>query len=411
MRVGVAHPGTQHSWQTALAFQEAGELTWYATSYYFKRDAWPDRWLTRLPGGVGAKIARELNRRRFDPLQDELVRRAIETEFLERPLRSVGLPALADDLMTARHRRFPARVAELIQREPVDALWATHDSLDVFRKSKTKGVLCVMDQPSWHLGAMNAVIREEHERHPAWFAARQAAIPQPVIDAQNQAAEMADLIVVGSASAAASMVRHGTDPAKLRVIPYGFDARLAPSLRPSRAPLDGRPVQFLFVGRVGAMKGLAYLLEAFSRIDPKTAQLTIVGPLDIPPAVFAANLGPAKYLGQARRQEVYRHMQQADCLILPSLFEGGGIVLYEGAACGLGIVQSDRCGDGVRTPENGEVLTDISADAIEASVRRACEPDRLNMWQENSWAMRQERDWSVYRRAARRLIETRGGGA
>ena len=26
MRVGVFHPGTQHSWQTALAFQEAGAL-------------------------------------------------------------------------------------------------------------------------------------------------------------------------------------------------------------------------------------------------------------------------------------------------------------------------------------------------------------------------------------------------
>jgi hypothetical protein len=35
MKVGVFHPGTQHSWQTALAFQEAGTLAWFATSIFY----------------------------------------------------------------------------------------------------------------------------------------------------------------------------------------------------------------------------------------------------------------------------------------------------------------------------------------------------------------------------------------
>ena len=43
MRIGVFHPGTQHSWQTALAFQEAGMLGWYATSAFYDPARWPYR--------------------------------------------------------------------------------------------------------------------------------------------------------------------------------------------------------------------------------------------------------------------------------------------------------------------------------------------------------------------------------
>lgn len=396
-RVGVAHPGTQHSWQTALAFQESDQLSWYATSYYFKKEAWPERLLKLAPPGVQAAADRQLGRRRFAPLDDQRVRRAFESEFLERPLRKAGLRQAADGLMRSRHLRFPRRVIALADREPVDVLWGPHDCLEAFQHLKPKGVLCVLDQPIGHFASLDRTMREEHARHPDWFFDDTVGVPQAVLDRQRRTADIADLIVVGSPFAARTMVENGCDPAKVRIVPYGYDERLAPTALPERPPLGGRPVEFLFVGGVGPRKGLAYLLPAFQKIDPAIARLTIVGPLEIPAATFEANLGPSRYLGRALRAEVYRHMQQADAFIFPSLFEGGGIVLYEAAACGLGIIQTDRCGDGVRTPENGEILTEISTESVAEAVIRACESKRLTSWRRNSWGMRRERGWDIYR--------------
>ena len=69
MKVAVFHPGTQHSWQTALALQQLERLEWYATSIFYQPDKWPYRLEKILPRALGAKASREF--RRFNhPLLD-----------------------------------------------------------------------------------------------------------------------------------------------------------------------------------------------------------------------------------------------------------------------------------------------------------------------------------------------------
>ncbi|WP_298125319.1 glycosyltransferase family 4 protein [Brevundimonas sp.] len=387
-----------------MAFQESDELRWYATSYYFKKDAWPERLLNYAPAKFRTAADRQLSRRRFPPLDETRVRRALETEFLERPFRRAGLRGAADAMMRSRHLRFPKRISRIVEREPVEVLWATHDCLETFQTLKPRGVLCVLDQPIGHFASLDRTMREEHARHPDWFFDNNVGVSFDVLDRQRRAADIADLIVVGSPFAARTMIENDCDPAKVRIVPYGYDQRLAPTTLPKRAPLDGRPVEFLFVGGVGPRKGLAYLLKAFQQIDPAKARLTIVGPLEIPESTFSANLGNSRYLGPALRSDVFRHMCAADCFVFPSLFEGGGIVLYEAAACGLGVIQTDRCGDGVRLPANGAILNEISVEVLTAAIHEATDAAKLERWQSNSWSMRAERGWSIYRQTARHVL-------
>ena len=59
----VAHPGTQNSYETALAVQEAGLLRWYMTGFYYKRQGILGRAVRMLPNGMGSGMQRELFRR------------------------------------------------------------------------------------------------------------------------------------------------------------------------------------------------------------------------------------------------------------------------------------------------------------------------------------------------------------
>lgn len=404
-RVGVAHPGTQHSWETALAFQEGDRLGWYATSSYYQPSRWPDRAVSFMPFGLRKRVVAELMRRRHDRLDDDRIRRHTSTEALERALRLAGRPKWAERVSDRRHANFPQKVIALLEREPIDILWSPHDCLEVFDWAQRRGILCVLDQPIGHYASLDRVLREEYERHPDFFINVGGGVGPELKARQARAAHVADIIVVGSPFAAETMVENGTDPAKVRVVPYGYNEKHYDLPRPERTPLKDRPIEFLFVGIVGARKGLAYLLEAFRQIDPSKARLTIVGPLDMPPDTFARYADHVNYLGQVKRWEVVEHMRAADCFIFPSLFEGGGIVLYEAAAAGMGIIQTRQCGDGVRDQRNGHVLDEVSVEAIRTAVDEVVRrPDMLIDWAEQSWAMRKERSWSVYRETVNTLV-------
>jgi glycosyltransferase involved in cell wall biosynthesis len=157
------------------------------------------------------------------------------------------------------------------------------------------------------------------------------------------------------------------------------------------------------VGSIHPRKGVATLLKAFVNIAPETARLTLVGRLGIPPATFQRFRHRVNHVGSMTRSEVVKHFLAADCFLFPSLFEGGGIVLYEACAAGLGIIQSAYCGDGVRDARNGQILAEVSTPALAAAVSAlANEPPQLERWQAASWEMRLDRTWQRYRQ---RIVE------
>ncbi len=162
------------------------------------------------------------------------------------------------------------------------------------------------------------------------------------------------------------------------------------------------PIRFIFVGTVSIRKGFHHLVEVFSRMSPDVAVLTLVGPSSIPEEILRRRLGNIQYRPAIPNHELRTLLTSSHCFVFPSLHEGGGIVLYEAAACGLGIVQSSNCGDGVRSGplgSNGIVLRDNTVEELREAVDGIiARPSVLRDWSAASWAMREERTWSAYRR-------------
>jgi hypothetical protein len=106
MRVGVFHPGAQHSWQRALAFQEAGALAWYATSVQLPADGAALSLAGRVPGLAGRRLRRELARRSVAGIEPGLLRRMGLAEWLEIALRRAGARGTAAAVNRIGNRRF-----------------------------------------------------------------------------------------------------------------------------------------------------------------------------------------------------------------------------------------------------------------------------------------------------------------
>ncbi|MBN1939560.1 MAG: glycosyltransferase [Candidatus Aminicenantes bacterium] len=126
---------------------------------------------------------------------------------------------------------------------------------------------------------------------------------------------------------------------KVRVIPNGVPiARLAGTRAAS-----GRAPVILFVGRLEWMKGVDILLRALAGMRKTDVRLQVVGDGTLRQSLenLAAELGigeRTEFLGL--RSEVGPLMDRADCLALPSRWEGLPMVVLEAMSRGLPVVAS-----------------------------------------------------------------------
>jgi len=101
----------------------------------------------------------------------------------------------------------------------------------------------------------------------------------------------------------------------------------------------------IYVGRLHAVKGVQYLLEAMSAVHRKVpqAELVIVGDGNERAALetLTDQLGIrecVKFVGMVPHEQVTDWMYNADIFVLPSISEGFPLVVLEAMACGLPVV-------------------------------------------------------------------------
>jgi glycosyltransferase involved in cell wall biosynthesis len=404
LKIGVFHPGTQHSWQTALAFQEVGQLSWYATSIFYTPNQWPYKVEKLLPKYLSAKVHREFTRRHSKALNPHLVKQFGVWEWAETAAARSKASRLASWCNWHGNIDFGRRVIRLIEKENVDLIWGFNSSsLEIFRWAKKRGISCILDQTTPHPKTQNSILTAEFQRHPEFFEKSFSLYDQASIDQQNEECALADLIVVGSDFCKKTMIDNGCSPNKIIVVHYGFDECAFPP--PVLQSHLSKPIRFLFVGHISARKGMAYLLKAFEGIPADQASLTLVGGRGIPSTVFQRYAKRIQHIESVPRSDVYRYFGDADCFIFPSLLEGSALVLCEACGSGLGIIQSSSGGYGAIPNENGIILDSISIDEIFRSVNRVLQnSDQLTQWRQKSLSLRGHMSWSSYRSNIRQLV-------
>jgi glycosyltransferase involved in cell wall biosynthesis len=222
--------------------------------------------------------------------------------------------------------------------------------------------------------------------HPLAFETGLAPARQAELMASEAAAlALASRVIVTSAVTARLLAADfNVAPEKITVAEPGTE-------HAARARGTGAPVALLAVGAVSPRKGYEVLVEALEQLRKLDWRLIIAGSLERHPAASAAlkrriaDAGLADRVtlaGAVSESELDLLYDDADVFVLPSLFEGYGMVLAEAMARGLPLVSSTGGAAGETVPAEaglkvpaGDVpaLRDALRDMIaDPALRRRC---------------------------------------
>lgn len=130
--------------------------------------------------------------------------------------------------------------------------------------------------------------------------------------------------------------------------------------------------KFVYAGRLDSYKGVAWMLERFSRRPDLHLVVFGDGKLMDTAQDFAARCPNIELRGQCSREEVARELNSAEALVFPSLlYEGFPMIIAESFACGVPVLCSN-IGNGaqlVRQTEGGVLCEPESETSFEQAVQ------------------------------------------
>ncbi|WP_062387975.1 glycosyltransferase family 4 protein [Demequina iriomotensis] len=398
-RVILGHPNANANVrEAALALHERGLLA----EFHVGLDT------TRLARRAPARLRGELGRRSFDPRLASAIRTHPVPEatrlLLER--QRIVRVDMRDGYFSIRRRgeAIDAAVAARLRTGTFDGVYLYEDcAATSFEAARDLGLPRIYDLPIGYWREARRILGEEAERRPAW-ASTMAGLQDPPdkLARKDREIELASTIVVASSFTRRTLeAAPGAHALDVSVIPYGVPE----PTREARTPSTG-PLKVLYVGGLSQRKGISYLFDAVAALGGDVA-LTVVGrPADAGNAALRTALARVTHIGSLPLTGVLALMRAHDVLVLPSLFEGFGLVLAEALSQGTPFIATDHTagpelvGDRAGEGAPGWIVPIRDADAI-ASRLAALAQDRDLREASSAAALARaaELPWSVHRDA------------
>jgi alpha-maltose-1-phosphate synthase len=400
IRIRVAHSGKQHAYRHALAVERARALDLFITSGYYKPDRFPDRWASKI-----GRVDRALRRRTQHGLPHEKIVRRWRYEVPELiARRALGLGKVAENCVFRRDALFDHWVAKRWVRD-CDGYWGFQGScLESLKAARKREIIAIAEFATAHVPRAIELLSQESIRHPEWASTiSNFAFPDWYRERLEEEPHAADYCVAASQFTKASLEQVGIPSDRILLLPLGADVEQFAFVR---RPTDG-PFRVLFVGGVGQRKGVKYLLQAFEKIRGTGVELTLAGPLPADMRPLNAYRDTVRMTGRLDQSEIVREMHSAHVLVLPSVFEGFGLVIAEAMATGMPVIASTHSAgpDLMREGRDGFVL---EPDDVEGLAQRleTLRADRERASEMGVSAAEQARtfSWDVHAERVREIL-------
>ena len=197
------------------------------------------------------------------------------------------------------------------------------------------------------------------------------------------AARLADrLIVLNPADREFAIERGWKAADRIALVPHGVSRRFLDDAPPPDAP---RGAGLLFCGSWDAVKGVDYLVRAMAILarDGAPPRLTVLGPglpEDAVLGAFPESVRPhVRVIPRTGEDEVMRHYRAHDALLMPSTYEGFGMVVVEAMSQRLPVIATPvGCAPTlVQGGETGLLVPPRSPESLANAARRLLSDDGL----------------------------------
>jgi alpha-maltose-1-phosphate synthase len=299
-------------------------------------------------------------------------------------------------------RELDRRVGERVRKiENCRAVYAYEDgALESFRAARARGLKRIYDLPIGYWRAGQKIFAEEKEREPEWAATLTGTLDSAEkLARKDEELHLAECVIVASGFTKQTL-SEAPITAKIEIVPYGAPMSISDEIKKPAGAL-----KVLFAGSLGQRKGLSYLLKAID-IMKSSIELTLLGRKA---ASGCAPLEDAvrkhRWIPSLSHDAMLREMQNHDVLVLPSLFEGFGLVILEAMAQGVPVITTDHTAgpDLIQNEVDGFIVPIRSSEAIAAKLELlASDPDRLMSMKAAAKRKAAALGWENYRR---RLVE------
>jgi glycosyltransferase involved in cell wall biosynthesis len=396
----LSHPTGSEFVRAALeAFDRAGMLREFWTAISWNPSSPLNRFLPR-------SLAELFARRSFSESIRSRTRTVPFRETVRLLAGGVGIQSQHETgvfSVDAVFRELDRKVARRVSQVAINinSVYAYEDgALKSFRAARERGLKRIYDLPIGYWRVGQKIFAEEKEREPEWAPTLTGTLDSAKkLARKDEELCLADRVVVAS-SFTKQTLAEASMTAKIDIVPYGAPRSISGEIKKPSGRLKA-----LFAGSLGQRKGLAYLLEAMRTLK-HSVELTLLGrkaaaacsPLDEAVRKY-------RWIQTLSHDGMLREMQQHDVLVLPSLFEGFGLVILEAMAQGVPVITTDHTAgpDVIQTEVDGVIVPIRSAEAIAEKLDLlASDSDRLMSMKAAAKRKAASLGWENYRR---RLVE------
>lgn len=391
MKVLLAHPGTQYSFQLAKQLYKRGMLYEFHTGLAFGKDSWMFKLLSKLP----ASLYHKFSNRFIDDVPDKIIKRY---PFIEiNALLRLKLNHEEENVLYRRNRQFQNSIPDHAITGADAVIGFDTSSWILADRCKKLAKKFFLDVSIAHPVSKDKVYRHIIKLYPKWqFSVRHKEHKHIAVEEAEM--ELASHIVVASSFTLSTYVEHGVPTKKISINPYGVDTQFFKPLKKEK--IAGDPVRFVFVGLVDARKGIPFLLESWSKIVSPAVELTLIGPITSGIEKLINTYYPSVIVkGKLAFNELKEILPGYDVMIFPSFFEGFGLVIPEAMASGLPVITtSATCGpDIIEHGKEGFVIDPGDEDQIKKAIDYfITQPGNLYKMGEMARAKAEQFSWDAY---------------
>lgn len=400
-KVVLSHSGKQHSYQVAKALKQEGVLDRFYTSSYVS-----PHWLQKLILQTGNQYWS----RRFEPgLGGRDVIANWRFELKEIILRRLqGRSDKAQKAIYERDTAFDAFVSKRLKNHPsAKVFWGFQGSCsECLKAANALGMQSVCELATAHVVAAKQILGVEAKLQPQWADSIDNLIfPKAYEQRLEEEPHQAQMVIAASQFTTQTLLQVGVPQAKIKEIPLGAEVGHIP--HQVDKPKGGK-LRLLYAGSITQRKGISYLLKAIQSL-PKEIELHLYGGIQGSGKAFKPYQHRVHYHGAVSQAELFSLYKHYDALVLPTLFEGFGLVIVEAMAAGLPVITTIHSmgPDIIKQGENGYIVPIRDSKAITEAIENIAQAT-----EEDYFAMRHSArhaalnySWKSYQKRIRQFVD------